>query len=190
MHVQLGFVVASDPAIPATGRTRASQATTADAMEFCGTRIQVSLELDASSRPTLALPHHRLSFGVAPPVVRILDLCPAAIVRAVEARVVLCDDSLGAELANSRVEGIRRPPCRRRGNREATRPAEAARSPEPAKRSRLTHNLLGRLWAVWPLKPLLIPRSKVRILHGPCLSSRERSRDRSTEQTRAPRSRS
>jgi hypothetical protein len=43
---------------------------------------------------------HRLSFSVATPVVRVLALHPAAIVRAVEARVVLRDDALEAKLAS------------------------------------------------------------------------------------------
>jgi hypothetical protein len=39
--------------------------------------------LDASSHPTFMLPGHRLTLGIAPPVVRMLDLDRAAIVRSV-----------------------------------------------------------------------------------------------------------
>ena len=43
---------------------------------------------------------HRLPLGIAPPVVRILDLHPPAILRVVEAGMVLCDNALEAELAS------------------------------------------------------------------------------------------
>ena len=59
--------------------------------------------MDLEATPYASAPFgralHRLTLGVAAPVARVLDLHPAAIVRAVEARVVLRDDALEAEPA-------------------------------------------------------------------------------------------
>ena len=61
--------------------------------------------LDASSRPTLPRALHRLLFSIATPVVRVLELHPPALARAIDARFALRDNPLQAEIADGREEG-------------------------------------------------------------------------------------
>jgi hypothetical protein len=63
-------------------------------------RKEAGSRLREGSLTTLTGASHRLSFSIAPPVVRVLDLHPAAIIGPVETRVALRHDALEAELAD------------------------------------------------------------------------------------------